>query len=341
MIDLRSDVKTLPTELMRQSIFEAELGDDMAGEDPTVKALETKAAELMGMEAALLVTSGVQGNLVSMLAHTQPGQKIILHDQAHILHYERAGLARVAGLLAHLLPGPYGTLDPAAVEEAIWPPDLHRAATGLVALENTHNRAGGTCLSVEQTEAICAVAHQHGVPVHIDGARIFNAAVALGVEARKLAAPADSIMFCFSKSLGAPIGSMVCGNTDFIQRAREARKLLGGAMRQAGIIAAPALVALEHELPRLAEDHEKARRIATTLSRLPGVQIDMATVQTNIIIFELHREDMTAPELCQRLADYDINAIPQSDVRIRFVTHRDISIEDTERVCAALSEVLA
>ncbi len=341
MIDLRSDVKTLPTDLMRRAIMEAEVGDDMAGEDPTVNALEAEAARLMGKEAALLVTSGTQGNLVSMMAHTQPGQKIILHNEAHLFHYERASLARIAGLLAHPLPGRYGIMDPADVDAAIWEPDLHRVSTGLVALENTHNRAGGTCWTAEQTAAVCEVAHAHGVPVHIDGARIFNAAIALGVPAAQLAAPADSITFCFSKSLGAPIGSIVCGSAEFIDRARQVRKILGGAMRQAGIIAAPALVALKHELPRLAEDHEKAKRIAATLHQLPGVQLDINTVQTNIIIFNLKRDDMTAADLCRRLSSYGIKAVPQTETRIRFVTHRDISFEDVDTVCSALRDILS
>ncbi len=340
MIDLRSDVKTLPTDLMRRAIFEAELGDDVAGEDPTVNALETRAAELMGKEAALLVTSGTQGNLVSLLAHTHPGQKIILEQDAHMFHYECGGLARVAGLMAHPLPGHYGALGPDDVAEAIWAPSLHSPATGVVALENTHNRAGGTCLSVEQTAAVCEVAHRHDAPVHIDGARIFDAAVALGVKPHELAAAADSVMFCLSKSLGAPIGSLICGEAEFIQRARQFRKILGGGMRQAGIIAAAGLVALEHELPRLHEDHEKARRLATTLYELPGVVLDMATVQTNMVLFELHRDDMTAPQFCQRLADYGIKATARSEVSIRFVTHRDISFDETDKACAALREVL-
>ena len=289
MIDLRSDVKTLPTDLMRQAISAAELGDDLAGEDPTVNALE----------------------------------------------------ARVAGLMAHTLPGHYGALNPDDVAAAIWPPNIHAPAVGLVALENTHNRAGGTCLSVEQTTAVCEVAHRHDVPVHIEGARIFDAAVALGVAARELAAPADSVTFCLSKSLGAPVGSLVCGDAEFIEQARQFRNILGGGMRQAGIIAAAGLVALEDELPRLHEDHAKARRLGDALAQLPGVKLDMATVQTNMVLFELHRDDMTAPQFCQRLADYGINARARSAVSIRFVTHRDISFDDIDKVCAALREALA
>ena len=341
MIDLRSDTKTLPSDLMRKAMAEAEVGDDVAGEDPTVNELEARAAEVLGKEAALFVTSGTQGNLVSLLTHTRPGQKIIFEQDAHIFQYERGGLARIAGLLAHPLPGHHGAMDPADVEAAIWPSELHRAPTGLVALENTHNRAGGACLTVEQTEAVCEVAHRHGVPVHVDGARIFNAAVALEVPACQLAGPADSVTFCLSKSLGAPAGSLVCGSAEFIAEARESRKVLGGGMRQAGVIAAAGLVALEHELPRLHEDHEKARQIAETLQGLAGVYLDITAVQTNMVRFEVRRDDMSAPDLCARLADYGIKASAQDAIRIRLVTHRDISFADAERVCSALRAVLA
>jgi len=246
----------------------------------------------------------------------------------------------LAGLLVHTLPGRYGAMDPEEVEAAIWPNEIHRTPTGAVALENTHNRAGGICLSVEHTNDICEVAHRHGVPVHIDGARIFDAAVALGVEARELVAEADSVTFCLSKSLGAPVGGVICGEEGFIARAREYRKMLGGGMRQAGIIAGPGLVALEQELPRLHEDHQKARRVGEALAELAGVRLDMARVQTNMVLFELHREDMSALQLCEQLAEYEIKAKTRNEVGIRFVLHRDISFGDTKRVCAALEEVL-
>ncbi len=340
MIDLRSDTKTMPTEAMRRAMVEAEVGDDVAGEDPTVNKLEAVAAELLGKEAGLLVTSGTQGNIVSLLALTEPGQKLIVEQDAHLFHYERGGVARLAGLMVHTLPGHYGVMNPEEVEAAIWPDEIHRAPTGAVALENTHNRAGGTCLSVEHTGNICEVAHRHGVPVHIDGARIFDAAVALGVEARELVAAADSVTFCLSKSLGAPVGSVICGEEAFIARAREYRKVLGGGMRQAGIIAGPGLVALEQELPRLHEDHQKARRVGDVLAELPGVRLDLARVQTNMVLFELHRDDMSAAQLCERLAGYDIRANPRSEVEIRLVLHRDVSFADAEQVCVALVEVL-
>ncbi len=340
MIDLRSDTKTRPTEAMRRAMAEAEVGDDVDREDPTVNKLEAVAADLLGKEAGLLVTSGTQGNIVSLLALTEPGEKLILEQDAHIFHYERGGVARLAGLMVHTLPGHYGAMNPAEVEAAIWAEEIHRAPTGAVALENTHNRAGGTCLSVGYTNDICEVAHRQGVPVHIDGARIFDAAVALGVEAKELVAAADSVTFCLSKSLGAPVGSVICGREAFIARAREYRKMLGGGMRQAGIIAAAGLVALEQELPRLHEDHQKARRIAEVLAELPGVRLDLATVQTNMVLFELQRADMTAPQLCERLAEWDIQARARNEVQIRFVLHRDISFKDTEQICVALKDIL-
>ena len=341
MIDLRSDVKTKPSDLMRAAMAAAEVGDDIAGEDPTVNDLQRRSAELLGKEAGLFLPSGTMGNLVGLLALTRPGQKMILHQEAHVFRLERAGLTRIAGLMAHPLPGAYGAFSPEDLEAAIWEPDLHSPTTGVVALENTHNRAGGTCLTVAQTRALCAVAHRRGVPVHLDGARIFNAAVALGVAARDLVAPVDSVTFCFSKGLGAPVGSMICGDAAFIDRAREYRKLLGGAMRQAGVVAAAALVALEHELPRLAQDHEKAQRLARTLSGLPGIVLDLRTVQTNIVRFELRRPDLTAPEFCRRLGEYGVRAGVQSPAEIRFVTHRDQTSADIDTVCAALGTILA
>lgn len=340
MIDLRSDTKTLPTPEMREAMARAEVGDDMAGEDPTVNHLQEVCAELLGKEAGLFVTSGTQGNLVSMLAHTTPGRTLICHDRAHIIVYEQGGLARICGLLLQPLPGVYGALDPCDVEAAVPPEDIHRAPLGLVELENTHNNCGGTVLTRAQIDAVAEVAHRHGVALHIDGARIFNAAAALGIPAGELVASADSVQFCFSKGLGAPVGSMVVGTKDFIREAVRARKLLGGAMRQAGVIAAAALAAVEQGIPRLHEDHANARRIAETLAALPGISLDLDSVQTNIIIFRVCREDITAPQLCDRLAQYGAKASARDTQTIRFVTHRDISAEDTTVICEALGEIL-
>lgn len=340
MIDLRSDTKTLPTPQMREAMMRAEVGDDVEGEDPTVNRLEETCAELLGKEAGLFVSSGTQGNLVSMMAATRPGQMLICHDLAHIVIYEQGGLARICGLLLRGLPGKYGVLDPVQVHETILPDNIHCAPLGLVELENTHNNCGGTCLTAAQTAAVAQVAHDHGAALHVDGARIFNAAAALGVPVTELVASADSVQLCFSKGLGAPIGSMVVGGKEFIGTARRARKLVGGGMRQAGVIAAAALVALEEGIPRLPEDHANARRIAQTLAGLPGISLDLDSVQTNIIVFSVEREDMTAPELCRRLAGHGIRAGARAARAIRFVTHRDVSAADTNVVCGALREEL-
>lgn len=340
MIDLRSDTKTLPSPEMREAIASARLGDDVAGEDPTTNELEARCAALLGKEAGLLVTGGTQGNLVSIYAQTRPGQELICHDLAHIYHYERGGLAAVCGLLARPASGAYGVLAPETVAALYTKKDLHRADVALLCLENTHNNCGGTCVTPAQTAAAAEVAHAHGTLVHIDGARLFNAQVALGVPAAELAAPADSVTFCFSKGLGAPVGSMVCGSRDFIGRAREARKLFGGGMRQSGIVAAGCLYALEHNIERLADDHRHARQIADALATCPGVSIDLAAVQTNILYFDVERADLTAPELCTRLGERGIAASARSDTNIRFVTHLDISDEDTQVVCGVLGEIL-
>ncbi|NSW54368.1 MAG: aminotransferase class I/II-fold pyridoxal phosphate-dependent enzyme [Armatimonadetes bacterium] len=340
MIDLRSDTKTLPTPEMRQAMMDAVVGDDVAREDPTVNRLEELCAEITGKEAGLFVTSGTQGNLVAMMAHTVPGQMIICHEKAHVLVYEQGGLARICGLLVHTLPGKYGALDPCELEAAVPEDEVHKAQAGLVELENTHNNCGGTVLTKEQIDSVAEVAHAHGIPVHIDGARIFNAATALNMSVRDLTASVDSLQFCFSKGLGAPVGSMVVGSEEFIYKARRARKVVGGGMRQAGVIAAACLVALEQGVPRLAEDHANARKIAETLAALPGVCIDLDSVQTNIIFFDVCRPDIDAPLLCDRLAQYAVKASARNATSIRFVTHRDVSAADTETVCAALRDIL-
>ncbi|MFW5867652.1 MAG: threonine aldolase family protein [Armatimonadota bacterium] len=340
-IDLRSDTKTRPDAEMRLAMSEAEVGDDKSGEDPTVRRLEERSAELLGKEAGLFVVSGTMGNLVAIKTQTRPGQEIICERQAHIYLWEGGGISTICGLLPRLISGVDGVMNPDDVEAAISDgSNVHVGATGLIEIENTHNMAGGTVLSVEQTESICDVAHEHDIPVHCDGARIFNAATALGIDAADLAAPVDSIQFCFSKGLGAPVGSMICGPRDFIDEARNVRNVVGGALRQAGVIAAACLVALEDGRKRLHEDHEHAWQIAETLVELPGVTVDLSTVQTNIVNLEIRREDVNAPGLCRALEAYDIAATPRSDAEIRLVTHRQVTDEDTERVCNALREVL-
>lgn len=340
MIDLRSDTKTLPTPQMREAMANADVGDDVSQEDPTVNRLEETCARLLGKEAGLFVTSGTQGNLVSMMAHTVPGQLLICHETAHVFVYEQGGLARICSLLLQTLPGRYGVLDPCDVERVIPPDEIHRVPLGLVELENTHNNCGGTVLTAAQISAVAEVAHAHGAPLHIDGARIFNAAVALGVNVADLVAGADSVQFCFSKGLGAPVGSMVVGSSEFINKARRARKVVGGGMRQGGVVAAAAMVALETGPGRLHEDHANARQIAETLASLPGVEVDLAAVQTNIIFFSVCREDVSAPVLCDRLAQYGVKASARDEQSIRFVTHRDVSAQDTGVICDALQDIL-
>ncbi|MFO8082200.1 MAG: GntG family PLP-dependent aldolase [Armatimonadota bacterium] len=340
-IDLRSDTKTQPDAEMRLAMSEAEVGDDKSGEDPTVRRLEEMSAEVLGKEAGLFVVSGTMGNLVSIKTQTRPGQEIICERQAHIYLWEGGGISTLCGLLPRLVPGMDGVMNPDDVEAAISDgSNVHVGATGLVEVENTHNMAGGVAMSVEQTEAICDVAHAHDIPVHCDGARIFNAASALGVAPAELVAPVDTVQFCFSKGLGAPVGSMICGSREFIDEARSVRNVVGGALRQAGVIAAACIVALEEGRKRLHVDHEHARQIADTLDELPGVAVDLSTVQTNIVNLQVRREDVNAPSLCHALEAYEIAAIARNDAEIRLVTHKQVTDEDTDRVCKALREVL-
>src|SRR5712692_7241148 len=289
IVDLRSDTLTLPTPEMREAMARAEVGDDVWEEDPTVCRLEALAAERLGQAAGLFVTSGTQGNLVSVLAQTRPGQEVVLDVDAHIFNYEVAGTSVIGGVQMRPLQTERGFPSPAQVREALRPSNIHIPPTGLVCLENTHNRHGGTCCTPEEIEAVAAVAHGAGVPVHLDGARLFNAAVALRRAASDFARHVDSVTFCVSKGLGAPVGSVVCGPAEFIARARRIRKMLGGGMRQAGVIAAAGIVALERMVNRLAEDHANARTLAEGVARLPGMRIDLASVQTNIVIFRVDR----------------------------------------------------
>ena len=263
IIDLRSDTVTLPTPAMRQAMADAEVGDDVFGEDPTVNRLEERAAELLGKEAALFTASGTMSNLLAVLTHTQRGDEVLLGSEAHIFWSEVGGAATLVGVQPRTLPNrPDGTLDPTLVEAAIRRPDVHHPQTGLLCLENTHNRCGGGVMTVEETATLSEVAHDRGIPVHLDGARLFNAAVALERPAKDLTAPVDSVCFCLSKGLGAPVGSLLGGSREFVDRARKYRKMVGGGMRQAGVIAAAGLVALTTMIDRMAEDHANARRLA-------------------------------------------------------------------------------
>ena len=339
-IDLRSDTVTLPTPAMREAMYRAELGDDVYGEDPTVNRLEEMAAERMGKEAAVLLTSGTQGNLCGILAHCQRGDEVIVGDQAHVLHYEVASCAALGGIQLRAVPNGRALPDPADVEAAIRGSNIHFPPTGCVCLENTHNRCGGAVLSAEEMGRVIDVAHRHGIPVHLDGARIFNAAVALGVQAKDLVKDVDSVTFCLSKGLSAPVGSLLCGGAEYIKRARKLRKMLGGGMRQAGIIAAPGIVALETMVDRLAEDHANARTLAEGLAELPGVILDPKTVQSNIVIFGLAPSISTSAFLGKLAAD-GVRANATGPQRVRMVTHYGIVAEDIQLALQACRRALA
>jgi threonine aldolase len=338
IVDLRSDTLTLPTPEMREAMARAEVGDDVWEEDPTVKRLEALAAERTGKHAGLFVTSGTQGNLISVLAQTQPGQEVVVDLDAHIFNYEVAGTSLIGGIQMRPVKTERGFLTPGQVREALRPANIHVPPTGLVSIENTHNRHGGTCCTPEEIAAVAEVARGAEVPVHLDGARLFNAAVALKRNAGDFARHVDSVTFCLSKGLGAPVGSVVCGRPDFIARARRLRKMLGGGMRQAGVIAAAGIVALERMVDRLAEDHANARTLAEGLARLPGISIDLASVQTNIVIFRMARPG-GAEALVKGCAARKVKVHAIGPSAIRCVTHKDVDAEDITRALDAVREI--
>lgn len=340
VIDLRSDTVTLPTPAMREAMYRAEVGDDVFGEDPTVNRLEAMAAERMGKEAALFVVSGTMANLVSLLTHCGRGHEIIVGDLAHTFLYEQGGSAALGGIHVHTLRNqPDGTLDLQEIEGAIRADNIHFPRTRLICLENTHNRCGGVPLTPEYTDAVGNLARRHGLAVYLDGARIFNAAVALGVDVRELTRGVDTVSFCLSKGLCAPVGSLVCGTRDFIAEARRNRKIVGGGMRQAGIIAAAGIVALEQMVDRLAEDHENARRLALGLAEIPGISIDPAQVRTNIVIFDLVAERPTPAEFAARLSADGVKVLALGE-RIRLVTHYGIDAADIDKALVAIRKVM-
>ena len=341
-IDLRSDTVTRPTPAMRDAMARAEVGDDVFGDDPTVKALEAAAAALMGKEAALFVPSGTMGNLAALLALCQRGQEVIVGDQAHIYWYEAGGASALGGLVYHPVPtAPDGALDLAATRDAIRPSatNAHFAPAGAICLENTHNRMGGVVVAPEFAEAVATLAAQHGLPVHLDGARLFNAAVAAGRPVTDWTRHATTVQFCLSKGLGAPIGSILAGPADVVRRAWRVRKMLGGGMRQVGVIAAAGMVALDTMVGRLAEDHANARLIADALAALPGVVLDLRSVQTNIVVFEPPPE--WEPAAFVRAAEEDgVLLTPFGGRRVRAMTHADVSREDCERAADVVRGVV-
>jgi threonine aldolase len=341
IVDLRSDTVTLPTPAMREAIYRAEVGDDVFGEDPTVNRLEEMAARHLGKEAALYVVSGTMGNLVALLTHCGRGDEFIVGHIAHTFLYEAGGSAALGGIHPRTVPNqPDGTLDLADVEAAIRPENVHFPRSRLICLENTHNRCGGAVLTPEYTKAVCQLAHRHGLAVHLDGARVFNAAMALGVDVKELVKDVDSVQFCLSKGLSAPVGSVVCGDEEFIYEARRSRKIVGGGMRQAGFIAAAGIVALEQMVDRMAEDHDNARRLAEGLAGIPGLAIDVDRVKTNIVIFDLVSERLTPAELVARLGEGGVKLLAIEGRRLRAVTHYGIEAKDIELALAVIQELM-
>lgn len=338
MIDLRSDTVTLPTAAMRQAIFEAVVGDDVYGEDPTVNRLQELAAEMVGKEAAMLVPSGTMGNQIAVLTHCRPGTEVILEADSHIYYYEAAAASVFAGVQPRPLPGKRGSLPAALVEWAIREDDIHLPPTSLICLENTHNRAGGTVVPLEDMKAVYEVACRHNLPVHLDGARIFNASVASGVPVKDFTACTTSVQFCLSKGLGAPVGSIIAGSFDFIDEARRWRKRLGGGMRQAGIFAAAGIVALETMVDRLAEDHANARFLANALAELKGIEFNPDDVDTNIVIVK--PISMSIQQLGDELEKRGILTVVIEPDRIRFTTNKDVNRSDIEKTIAAVMEIL-
>lgn len=338
-VELRSDTFTQPTEAMRQAMATAEVGDDVWDEDPTIHRLQTRAAEIVGKESALFVPSGTMGNLCALLSHTQPGDEVILELDSHIFQNEVAGGAVVGGLQLRPLDTADGRIQPDQVRKAIRERDIHEPRTGLLCLENTHNRKGGICLTPRQTAAVCEVAHDAGFPVHLDGARVFNAAVALKVDVRELTKPVDSVMFCLSKGLSAPVGSLLAGTDPFIERARRMRKMLGGGMRQAGVLAAAGLISLDQMVDRLADDHRNARRLAEGLQGLPGIDIDLTKVETNMVFGDC-RPPLTARAFLERCREVGVLLDIASTYRWRMVTHRGVSEEDVDYAIDAVRRAM-
>jgi threonine aldolase len=339
-IDLRSDTVTRPTPGMWAAIRAAEVGDDVFGEDPSVNRLQERVASMLGMEAALFVPSGTMSNQICIKAHTQPGDELLCEADCHVYNYEAGGPAALSGVTCRTIAGDHGILDVSQLEDKIRPDDEHLVRTRLVCLENTHNRGGGRVYPLEKIRAISEWAHQHGLIMHLDGARLWNAVVATGIPPAHWAAPFDSVSVCFSKGLGAPLGSALCGSRAFVARARRIRKLFGGGMRQAGVVAAAALYALDHHIDRLAEDHRNARVIAEAVAETPGLRLDSPEVDTNIVRFQVDPECGTAEQLAATLKHHGILVQVAGPHKIRACTHLDVSAAQAERVADAFRKAL-
>jgi threonine aldolase len=341
VVDLRSDTVTRPTPAMRRAMAEAEVGDDVYSEDPTVNRLQSRVAEIFGREASLYFPTGSMANLTAIKTWTRPGMEVICEAQAHIYLYEMAAVAAIAGCMPNTTPAPDGILTWELIEPLVRPQIYYRAQTGLIELENTHNMHGGTIYPQEIADDICDRAHSAGIPVHVDGARIFNASAATGRSVADLTHKFDSVMFCLSKALGAPVGSMLVGSRDFIEKARVNRKLLGGGMRQAGVLAAAGLVALEESPKLLPRDHENAKHLARGLASINGVSINPEKVITNIVFCDVRATRWTAAALCAEMAKRNILCGAMEKARIRMVTHYDVDRAGIDRTIAAFGELLA
>jgi threonine aldolase len=341
MIDLRSDTVTKPTPEMRRAMLEAEVGDDVYGEDPTVNLLERRAAEITGKEAALFVPTGTMGNTIAVKLHTHHGEEVICDVRAHVLEYELSMLAWFAGCVGRPIPTSDGIMSWEQIAREIRPLGPHRARTALIEIENTNNIAGGTVYPLALIYEICEKAHDRGLKVHMDGARVFNAAEALGKPVRDIVAPVDTVMFCLSKALGAPVGSMLAGTGEDMEQARLYRKRLGGGMRQAGVLAAAGLIALDQSPRHLGADHRNARLMAKGLAAIPGIQLDPTKVQTNIVIFDVSGTGLPAAVISARLKERGVLINPIGASSMRLVTHYDVDREGCELALAALAEVAA
>jgi threonine aldolase len=340
IIDLRSDTVTKPSPAMRRAMHEAEVGDDVYLEDPTVNRLQSRAAEIFGREAGLFVPSGSMGNLTCIMAQATRGQEVICEAAGHIYNYEMASMCALGGVLPRVIPATNGILHWEQIATAIREKAYYRSQSALVALENTHNMAGGTVYPTALASQICDRAHEAGLRVHLDGARVFNAAVYLGEPVAEITMKFDSVQFCLSKGLGAPVGSMIVGSKDFIERCRVIRKMLGGGMRQVGVLAAAGLVALEEGPKLLPVDHENAQVLAQGLAEIPGIQIDPKTVQTNIVIFDIGQPRLGAPQFVEELNQRKVLTGAVDATRVRVVTHRDVSRGDCEQAVRIIGEVV-
>jgi len=340
VIDLRSDTETLPSEAMLEAMRTAELGDDILKEDPTVNKLEAMAAELLGTEAAMLVISGTMGNLVCLMAHTNRGEEVIIDPESHIFYYEAGSMAGVAGLMPMPVASRNGILDPADIAAAVRKPNQHFPRPRLLCLENTHNRGGGTVTPLDLHKQLCQVAHQNNLKVHLDGARLFNAAIAENVSASAFVAEVDSVMFCLSKGLSCPLGSIIAGSKKFIEKANYCRKRIGGGMRQAGIIAAAGIIALEQMIDRLAEDHLCAKLLAEGLNEIPGFSVNKKLVQTNMVYADHSKLGIDTMQVIERLKKAGVLVSARPPVYIRFVTHRHHNKAIIEEALARIKSVV-